>query len=97
MGACRGPLFLSRSQEGTDLKMIVKEVPLLWSAWRGPSFYRVATLFFLLCGAAAAFFGAGHGAWKPYPRKGSVWVTHMLPRLLGPGAPCHSHGCAPYR
>ena len=43
--------------------MIVKDVPLLWSAWRGPSFYRAATLFFLLCGAAAAFFGAGHGIW----------------------------------
>jgi hypothetical protein len=26
-----------------------------------------------------------------------VWVTHMFPRLLGPGAPCHSHGWAPYR
>src|SRR5215469_2489986 len=31
---------------------------------------------------------------------GSTWVTHMLPRLFGPGAPYHSYGAfpeAPYR
>jgi len=65
------------------------------SARCGSSLYREATRLFFL-GAAAAFLAPGHGPCQPYPRKGSVWVTHMLPRLLGPGAPCHSHGaCAP--
>jgi hypothetical protein len=26
---------------------------------------------------AAAVFGAGHACWKPLPRSGSTWVTHL--------------------
>jgi len=44
--------------------------------------------------SAAHFFG--HGDWKPYPRKESVWVMHILPRLFGPGAAYHSYGWAEF-
>src|SRR5262249_43601614 len=44
--------------------------------------------------SAAHFFG--HGDWKPYPRKESVWVMHILPRLFGPGAAYHSFGWAEF-
>jgi len=61
MGACRGPFFLIRSQKERSLKSLRRMIPL--GGPRRRSLYRPATLFFLLAGAAAAFFGAGHAAW----------------------------------
>ena len=51
----------------------------------------VTFFFFDVLGPAAAPFGAGHAPWKPYPRVASTWVTHIAPRLGGPGAAYHSH------
>jgi putative pyoverdin transport system ATP-binding/permease protein len=36
----------------------------------------------LLLGAAAVF-GAGHACWKPLPRSGSTWVTHLQANWVG--------------
>src|SRR5438876_10763388 len=64
--AAAGPMIAPPLRNG-PFKMLCERCA---SPLRGPSAdpffgYRAATRFFFLAGAAAAPFGAGHGAWKP--------------------------------
>ena len=64
---CRGPCGLPRRSKERTLQDALREVCVLNSVTRARDLapdYRAATLFFFfLAGAAAAPFGAGHGAW----------------------------------
>ena len=65
--AAAGPM-IAPPFKGTDpSRCFARDLRLYSVVARGSGFfdYRAATRFFFLAGAAAAPFGAGHGAWKP--------------------------------